>query len=134
LQQLYGEDTSAALQYLNQSSESLKDENASHPVQGGVTAAAKLIGALTGSTATGVDITRGCRIAAAIYDGWDDPRTIAVREWLHTEFATTAFGRFVMSAYLRFGERIAEQIKLHPPLMRVFKPIFDAALRRAEAA
>jgi hypothetical protein len=80
------------------------------------------------------DIARGCWIAAAIYNGWDDPRTIAVREWLHPEFATTAFGRFVVSAYLRFGERIAEQVKLHPPLKRVFKPIFDAALRRAEAA
>jgi hypothetical protein len=132
LQQLYGTNVQGAEGFLGESNSALGAENQSHPVQQGFKTFADVLSAINQGGAAVAKLP-GCWIAAAIYDGWGDPRTIAVRKWLNTEFIKTAFGRFIMSAYLRFGERIAEQIKLHPPLKRIFKPIFDVALRRAEA-
>jgi hypothetical protein len=132
LQQLYGTDVQGAEGFLGESNSALGAENQSHPVQQGFKTFADVLTAIKQGGAAAAN-PPGCWIAAEIYGGWDDPRTIAVRKWLHTEFVKTAFGRIVMSAYLRFGERIAEQIKLHPLLKRIFKPVFDEALRRAEA-
>lgn len=133
LQQLYGTNVQGAEGFLGESNSALGAENQSHPVQQGFKTFADVLSAINQGGAAVAKLP-GCWIAAAIYDGWDDPRTIAVRKWLNTEFVTTAFGRLIMSVYLRFGERIAEQIKLHPLLKGIFKPIFDVALRRAEAA
>lgn len=131
LQQLYGIDTNAAQGYLGQSNSALEGENT-----GSVQANQTLwnnINGITGLAGKAATAGVGCWIAAAVYDGWDDPRTIAVREWLNTEFIKSTFGRIVMATYLKFGERIADQITRKPVLKHIFKPLFDAALRRARA-
>jgi hypothetical protein len=74
---------------------------------------------------------RGCWIAAAVYDGWLDPRTIKVREWIFGPFRSTMLGKVVADIYLKYGERVAKMISLHPILRKPFKKLFDLALQRA---
>jgi hypothetical protein len=76
----------------------------------------------------------GCWVAAELYGGWDEPRTVLVREWLHNEFKKRWYGAPLVAAYMRFGERIAARIKTARRLRAAFQVVFDAALRRAEAA
>lgn len=73
----------------------------------------------------------GCWIAAEIYGGWLNPRTVIVRNWLNREFKKSIVGRMTMSLYLRFGERTARVIRRHPALKRMFRPLFDLALQKA---
>ena len=73
----------------------------------------------------------GCWIAAEIYGGWLNPRTVLVRTWLNREFKKKTAGRITMALYLRFGERIAGLIRRHPALKVFFRPLFDMALRKA---
>lgn len=75
----------------------------------------------------------GCWIAAELYGGWEDPRTIDVRQWIFGDFAKTAIGAIACSLYLRFGERIAEMIRVHRWMRKPFKALFDCALRKARA-
>lgn len=75
----------------------------------------------------------GCWIAAELYDGWLNPRTVIVRNWLNREFKRSIIGRITMSLYLRFGEQTAQLIRRHPGLKSLFRPFFDAALRKALA-
>src|SRR5713226_562142 len=79
-----------------------------------------IIGAAGGAAAGAL----GCWIAAAVYDGWLDPRTVLVREWLNTEFIKRPLGRVVMALYLRFGEQIAGCINRHRWLRHGFRPLF----------
>ena len=76
---------------------------------------------------------RGCWIAAELYGGFYETRTILVRNWLHTEFTKHLFGRVVVALYMRFGERTADLIRRFPTLRRVFLPVFNAALAKAKA-
>jgi hypothetical protein len=73
-----------------------------------------------------VGIAGICWIAAAIYGGWDDPRTIAVRSWLLNWEKRSLIGKVVVGLYRRFGERIAKSSKV-----RLLKPLFDIILRKA---
>ena len=72
-----------------------------------------------------------CWIAAALYGGWDDPRTILVRAWLNTEFNKTWFGRLAMLVYLRYGQSVAASLPRRPRLNRLLRWVFDRALSRA---
>lgn len=72
-----------------------------------------------------------CWIAAELWNGWSDPRTMAVREWLMGDYAHTAIGRVVVSLYRRFGERTAKMIHKHSSLRALFLPIFNLALKKA---
>jgi hypothetical protein len=72
-----------------------------------------------------------CWIAAALYGGWEDPRTIVTREWLNTEFIKSRVGSFLMKLYSKYGERTAEFIKKHTWAKAPFRPIFGLALRKA---
>jgi hypothetical protein len=88
-------------------------------------------GALTaGGAAYGK--AKGCWIAAEIFGGWYEPRTVLVRTWLHGDFSRHRFGRIVVALYMRFGERTAEVIRRYPFLRRVFLPVLNAALRKAQ--
>lgn len=89
-------------------------------------------GAASSALGGGGAITKilGCWIAAACFDGFDDPRTIMVRTYLNTEFIKHWYGRAVMSLYLRFGERIAK----NRTLVRLLKPLFEYALKQARKA
>jgi hypothetical protein len=80
-----------------------------------------------------VNYTPGCWIAEAIY-GTDDPRTHLVREYLNGPFRETAFGRLVMSLYLRFGQAVAAQVRKRSWLKRALQPLFDRALKSAVEA
>ena len=90
----------------------------------------ELIGA--GSTLGSAAIKAGCWIAAELFDGWSDPRTILVREWLWLEFSKGWLGRILLRAYLRYGERIAARIRTEPWLRTIMQVVFGAALRKAE--
>jgi hypothetical protein len=74
-----------------------------------------------------------CWIAAEIFGGWYEPRTVLVREWLVGDFSRSAIGAVVLKLYMRFGERIAAGIRKHVSLRRIFTPIFNLALRKAQA-
>jgi hypothetical protein len=92
------------------------------------------IGYINAGTQAGSAINtaaKGCWIAAAVYDGWDDPRTIDVRRWLNEEFTKTLHGKLVMAAYLFAGRQVAYFVRRIPLLKRAFKPLFDRALEKA---
>lgn len=83
------------------------------------------------SAGQGAGMAVGCWIAAELYGGWDDPRTIAVRKWIFTDFAKSRLGRIVCALYLKCGERTAELIRKHPMIRKPFLALFDRALRKA---
>lgn len=59
LQGLYGTNLQGAMGYLNSSNESLKDENASHPLQSGFNTFANVLSSLTGAATAGKKIADG---------------------------------------------------------------------------
>ena len=76
---------------------------------------------------------KGCWVAAAVYDGWEDQRTLDVRHWLFTEWNQTFVGNAVCRLYLRFGERVAQEIPKHPWLKHSCKWLMDKALAKARS-
>jgi hypothetical protein len=90
------------------------------------------VGAVGGAAATaGISNTKPpCWIAAEIFGGWYEPRTIEVREWLVARFEGSALLRF----YRRHGERIAKAIRRHRSLRLIFTGICRLALRQARKA
>lgn len=75
---------------------------------------------------------KSCWIAAELYGGWHEPRTVLVRAWLNCEFCEHWYGRVVMWVYGLTGKPIAALLRRFPRLKALFRPIFDAALRRAK--
>ena len=69
-----------------------------------------------------------CWIAAELYGGWNDPRTVIVRRWIDLDLAKSRFGRFLRAAYIRFGERAANHIRTHKLSRCVAAAIFNRAL------
>jgi hypothetical protein len=84
-----------------------------------------------GTGAGAVNLKFPCWIAAELYGGWDDPRVSLIRNWLHGEFSKSCMGRFAVSLYMRFGERMAERIKHSLTLRKIMRFLFDRALKRA---
>ncbi len=76
-------------------------------------------------------VTKYCWIAAELYGGWSDPRTVKVRTWLINKYSRTIVGHIVCAMYARWGKQTAEAIRRHPWLRHVFLPIFNLALRKA---
>jgi hypothetical protein len=72
-----------------------------------------------------------CWVAAELYGGWFEPRTVLVREWLLGPFSEHLFGRAAMVVYRRFGERIANALKRWPQFKPPFLAVFNLALRKA---
>ena len=83
------------------------------------------------ATSAGNAAMAGCWIAAELYGGWLEPRTVAVRKWIFGDFSKSWMGRLLASLYLRFGERLAKRIQTDRPLRWMFRKLFDAALRKA---
>ena len=77
---------------------------------------------------------KGCWIAAELYGGWHDRRTILLREWIFGPFAERWYGAPLAKAYLRFGERLAGSVRRFRLVRGLMRVVFDAALRRAETA
>lgn len=137
LMSLYGIDENTALGYLGASTTALHDENQSHPNQEGLLTAGTFIKDLAGAASSASSAANGggggCWIAAAVYGGWEDPRTIDVRRWLNTEFTKSLTGKVVMATYLAIGREVAWFVKRSSLLRKVFKPLFDKALAKARA-
>jgi len=135
LQSLYGVDESTALGYLNSSNSALNMENASHPNQQGLLTAGTFVEDLAQAAKSGAQADQaaggGCWIAAAVYEGWSDPRTIQVREWLNNEFTKQITGKVVMGVYRAIGRQVAWFVRRSPLLQKAFRPLFDKALARA---
>lgn len=88
------------------------------------------IQAAGGAAAAG--IPKICWIAAAVFDGWDDPRTTLVRKWMLADFEPTLIGGFVVGLYRKFGQRIAAAIPKNTILRALFTRLFSMALHKAE--
>jgi hypothetical protein len=69
----------------------------------------------------------GCWIASKIWNGSLDPRTLAVREYIHVRKADTWYGSIISRVYLRYGLWASEQ----PFLVTLLKPLFHLALSNA---
>lgn len=92
------------------------------------TALGTALGTVTGLAGAGASaITKYCWIAAEIYGGWYEPRTVSIRQWLQDNFE----GHWLLNLYIRFGERVAIQIRKHRSLRWVFTRIFNQFLRQA---
>jgi hypothetical protein len=76
-------------------------------------------------------ITKYCWIAAELYGGWNDARTILMQRWLASEFGRTWWGRLLLRAYTVWGARIAKEMRSKPRLRAFFQWLFDAGLDRA---
>lgn len=71
----------------------------------------------------------GCWVAAAYFDGWLDPRTIAVRHWIFNVWAKRSLiGKYVSKLYMKVGERVSKV----PLLVTMLGPLFEVALKRAK--
>lgn len=73
-----------------------------------------------------------CYIAAELWGGWNEPRTVKVRTWMMTRFVHTRAGRVIVPFYARHGEAVARAIRRWPAMRVAFIPLFDWALRKAE--
>jgi hypothetical protein len=75
-----------------------------------------------------------CWIAAELYGGWHEPRTVIIRHWLQHYFSSHWIGQKIVNLYAKYGERTAHLIRIYPALRMVFLPIFSLALRQAKGA
>jgi hypothetical protein len=72
-----------------------------------------------------------CWIAAELYGGWYEPRTVLIRHWLVNDFSRLSLGRKLVDIYRKYGQRTAAAIRRYPVLRIFFRPLFDLALRQA---
>lgn len=79
------------------------------------------MGLVSGALGAAGTAAAGCWIAAACFDGWDDPRTHAVRAYLFGPFRQKWYGRIITNLYLKYGERTARQ----PILVSLLRPLFQ---------
>jgi hypothetical protein len=88
-------------------------------------------GMTAAGTAAGGYFTGKCWIAAELYGGWDDPRTVLVRRWVRDDLPKTWLGRIADAAYGRWGEQYAVRIKTHRIERAIMQHVFDCALMAA---
>lgn len=93
-----------------------------------------MIGAVGGAALGnlgGVKKAVGCWVAAEVFGGWYEPRTILVREWLNTKFTESLFGRVVMALYHRFGQTWAAWVRKNKLARTVATALMNRALTKA---
>jgi hypothetical protein len=89
---------------------------------------------LGGIAAGGIQGALGCWIAARLWGGWADRRTILVRLWIRMELRRGRRGRALAWFYLRHGRWVAERLMPRSALASwALEKVFNAALARAEA-
>ena len=88
-----------------------------------------LVGAA--GVAGGAALGKYCWISAAVFDGWDDPRTMLTRLWLFNEFNKRPVGKILTDLYVQFGERLAEHVRTNRVVRSVMTVIFNNALDSA---
>lgn len=72
-----------------------------------------------------------CWVAAEVFDGWDDPRTHLVRNWLLTDFSEHWYGRTVVWLYRKTGKTIASLVRKYRPVRYLMTKLFSKALEHA---
>ena len=75
-----------------------------------------------------------CWIAAEIFGGWKNPRTILVRKWLRTDFEQHWYGRLFNRWYSANGRKTAKRIQSNRPLRWIFRKLFEYFLAQATKA
>lgn len=83
-----------------------------------------------GAAAAGAAVK--CYVAAELWGGWTDPRTILMRSWLDESYSKTPVGAVLVAIYVRFGERAAQAIRYSKALRGIASKVFEAGLRRAQ--
>ena len=75
--------------------------------------------------------TKVCWVAEALY-GIEAPSVVLVRAWLTTcSERRDWWAHIIVPLYARFGQRVASAILIFPAMKRIFRPVFDRAVRRA---
>jgi len=80
-------------------------------------------------SAAGGAMAMGCWIAAAVYGGWDDPRTHAARAWLFGGWDGPVADA-VRWAYLRVGKRVGAWLTRHAWAQAPVRWLLDRAVVR----
>jgi hypothetical protein len=90
-------------------------------------------GSFAGGIGQGVGKSIGCWIAAAVFEqGWEDPRTHLVRQWIFGPFAASGIiPLMVAKSYMRYGERVAAVLHRYHKLKWPFRKLMELALRKA---
>lgn len=74
-----------------------------------------------------------CWIAAEVFGGWLDSRTILVRKWLRLEYSKSIKGKLMLALYIIFGRPAAYAVRKSTRVRHLFESIFNEALKRARA-
>ena len=74
--------------------------------------------------------TKACWIAEALY-GVDAPRTLLLRAWLSEAYDQERKGWPLISVYIRFGQTVARLIRRGRIPSRLFVPLFDFLVVKA---
>jgi hypothetical protein len=85
-----------------------------------------LMGLATGAMGAAGSVFEGkCWIAAEIFGGWKDKRTIAVRKWLANEFSQHWYGRMFNRWYSANGRKVAKNIQKNRVERWAFQKLFE---------
>ena len=80
-----------------------------------------------GAVGAGAATKIPCWIAAEIYGGWYDPRTILIRRWLTANYE----GYWLLNLYRRFGKQVAGMVRKHRAVRWFFTRVFNHFLTLA---
>ena len=73
-----------------------------------------------------------CWIAAVLFGGWTQRRTVMVRYWLKNVYSKTFIGGIFYWLYTRYGERSAEVVREYRLARAMAKPVYNWFLLKAQ--
>lgn len=129
LASLYGTNIGSSLKALGLSNDAIQAWTAADqetmgaiegPIEAGMSAA--------GSAASG---SIKCWVAAELYNGWFDPRTILLRQWIFDKNRNLGIKTFAW-VYAHTGKQVAKIIHHSKTIRKVVKFIFDKLLLKAQ--
>ena len=71
----------------------------------------------------------GCWIAAELYGGWYEPKTILARRYVNSD----RFPRLLHRLYMKYGKRVAGFMKRYEFVKPLFRPIFDIFVEKGKS-
>jgi len=98
-------------------------------ILGGIAGAATagLTGGMSAAAPAATGGSGKCYVAARIFGGWNDPRTILVRNYLFTQFNRSWYGSILTKLYEKYGEWVSN----HKIFVKALTPLFNLALVKA---
>lgn len=88
-----------------------------------------ILGAVSQGAGAAAGAAKGCWIAARIFGGWLDPRTILVRHWIFDVWAKQSkVGKVISELYEKYGF----QLSRNRAVVWMLRPLFMLALKRAQ--